>query len=174
MLILNQIYGMMSAFHVKKFGIDSTFWLGIIGLIIWKLYAIISSFAYLDHPVACQVWLPEAEFSACHFSQYYGGSTWPNIDLATDLVISSMRHINSLRLSDMLVNKAIFGSDNGLAPDWCQAIILTNDGVLLARPMGTYISEFWIKKSQSSHMKIDLKMLSAKLWKFGPLFWPLC
>ena len=31
----------------------------------------------------------------------------------------------------------IIGSDNGLSPGWHQAIILTNAGKLLIRPLGT-------------------------------------
>ena len=33
------------------------------------------------------------------------------------------------------------GSDNGLSPDRCQAITLTNAGILLIGPLGTYFSE---------------------------------
>ena len=33
-------------------------------------------------------------------------------------------------------NVTIIGPDNGLAPDRCQTIILTNAGILLIRPLG--------------------------------------
>ena len=42
-------------------------------------------------------------------------------------------------------NLAIIGSDNGLSPDRCQAIIWTNDGILLIGPLGTNFSEILIK-----------------------------
>ena len=43
-------------------------------------------------------------------------------------IIYSSIYVNSLRLSDVYasVNQAIIGSDNGLSPVWCQAIIWTN------------------------------------------------
>ena len=56
------------------------------------------------------------------------------------------------------------GSDNGLSPGRRQAIIWTNDGILLIRTLGTIFSEilseihsFWFKK-------MHLKMSSAK-WR---------
>ena len=39
------------------------------------------------------------------------------------------------------VNYAIIGSDNGLSPGRHQAIIWTNTGILLIRPLGTNFSE---------------------------------
>ena len=39
----------------------------------------------------------------------------------------------------------IIGSDNGLSPGWRQAIIYTNDGILLLGPLGTNFSEILIK-----------------------------
>ena len=39
------------------------------------------------------------------------------------------------------VNYAIIGSDNGLSPGRRQAIIWTNTGILLIRPLGTNFSE---------------------------------
>ena len=38
-------------------------------------------------------------------------------------------------------NLTIIGSDNGLSPGRRQAIIRTNDGILLIRPLGTNLSE---------------------------------
>ena len=43
-------------------------------------------------------------------------------------------HINVSKLTTI-------GSDNGLLPDWCQAIIWTNAGILLAGHLGTYFCE---------------------------------
>ena len=39
------------------------------------------------------------------------------------------------------VDQAIIGSDNGLSPGWCQAIICTNAGILLIRTLGTNFGE---------------------------------
>ena len=52
---------------------------------------------------------------------------------------------NSLWLSHASVNFTIIGSDNGLSPDWCQAIIWTNAGILLIGPLGTNFSEILIE-----------------------------
>ena len=44
------------------------------------------------------------------------------------------------------VNKlTIIGSDNGLSPGQCQAIIWTNAGILLIGPLGTNFSEILIE-----------------------------
>ena len=40
---------------------------------------------------------------------------------------------------------SIIGSDNGLSPGRRQAIIWTNDGILLTEPLGTNFSEIFIK-----------------------------
>ena len=48
------------------------------------------------------------------------------------------KSINLLQLNDtniyMSVNYAIIGSDGGLSPVWCRAIIWTNFGLLSIRP----------------------------------------
>ena len=52
-------------------------------------------------------------------------------------------YFNSFRPSDDLcVSKLTFiGSDNGLSPGRCQAIIWTNAGILLIRTLGINFSE---------------------------------
>ena len=52
--------------------------------------------------------------------------------------------INSLRPSDAY-KLTIIGSDNGLSPGRPQAIIWTNDGILLIAPLGTNFSELLIE-----------------------------
>ena len=52
----------------------------------------------------------------------------------------------------------IIGSDNGLAPVRCEAIIWTNDGILLIGPLGTNFSQIWIKIYIFSFKKMHLKM----------------
>ena len=56
------------------------------------------------------------------------------------------------------------GSDNGFAPDRHQAIIRTNAGILLIRPLGTNFSEFLVQILIFSFKKMRLKVSSAK-WR---------
>ena len=56
----------------------------------------------------------------------------------------------------------IIGSDNGLSPGRRQAIIRTNAGILLIRPLGTNFSEILIKILIFSLKKMRLKVSSAK------------
>ena len=53
------------------------------------------------------------------------------------------------------------GSDNGLLPGRCPAIIWTSDGILLIGPLGTNFNEILIKIHILSFKKMHLKMLSA-------------
>ena len=59
----------------------------------------------------------------------------------------------------------IIGSDNRLSPGRRQAIIWTNAGILLFRPLGTKFSEILIEICTFSFKKMYLKMSSAK---WGP------
>ena len=61
-------------------------------------------------------------------------------------------------------NIIIIGSENGLSPFRCQAIIWTNGGILLIRRSGTYLSEMVIKSHTFSFKKMHLKMSSGK-WR---------
>ena len=62
----------------------------------------------------------------------------------------------------------IIASDNGLSPSRRQAIIWTNAGILLIRPLGTNFSEILIEIHTFSIKKTHLKMSSAKR---RPLSW---
>ena len=53
-------------------------------------------------------------------------------------------------------------SDNGLSPGRRQAIIRTNAGILLIRPLGTNFSEFLVEILIFSFKKMRLKVSSAK------------
>ena len=67
------------------------------------------------------------------------------------------------RVTHICVRKqTINGSDNGLSPDRRQAIIWTNAGLLLIRPLGTNFSEILIEILTFSFKKIRLKVSSAK------------
>ena len=59
---------------------------------------------------------------------------------------------------------AINGSDNGLSPGRRQAIIWTNDGIMLVGPLGTNFSEISIVTHIFSLKKMHLKISSAK-WR---------
>ena len=77
---------------------------------------------------------------------------------------------NSLRPSDAYIcvgNLTIVGSDNGLSPGRRQAIIWTNDGILLMRPLGTNFSEISSEILILSFKKMRLKMSSAKWRQFS-------
>ena len=65
------------------------------------------------------------------------------------------------------VSYATIESDNGLPPVRQQAIIETNAGLLIIRPLGRNLCEILIKKSKTiSFKKIHLKMSSAKCRPF--------
>ena len=67
------------------------------------------------------------------------------------------------RVTHICVGKlTIIGSDNGLSPGRRQAIVWTNAGILLIRPLGTNFSEILIGIQTFSFKKMCLKMSSAK------------
>ena len=67
----------------------------------------------------------------------------------------------------MYISKlTMIGSDNGLSPGRCPAIIWNNAGILLIGPLGTHYS-VWIEIDTFSFKKICLKMLSEKWWPFS-------
>ena len=69
------------------------------------------------------------------------------------------------RVTHICVGKStIIGSDNGLSPGRCQAIIWINDGILLIWPLGTNFSEIFSKIHTFSFKKMHLKTLSAE-WR---------
>ena len=69
------------------------------------------------------------------------------------------------RVTHICISKiTIIGSDNGLSPGRRHAIIWTNVGILLIRPLGTNFSEILIKIYTFSFKKMHLKMSSGK-WR---------
>ena len=71
------------------------------------------------------------------------------------------------RETHICINKlTIIGSDNGLSPGRLQAIIWTNAGILLIRPLGTNFIEIVIENLTFSFMKMRLKVSSAKWCPF--------
>ena len=66
-------------------------------------------------------------------------------------------------MTHICVNKiSIIGSDNGLSPGRRKAIIWTDAGLLLIRPLGTNFSEILIEILTFSFKKMRLKVSSAK------------
>ena len=74
--------------------------------------------------------------------------------------------INLLRPSDAYMRQklTIIGSDNGLSPGRRQAIIWTNDGILLIRTFRTHFSEIISEINTFSFKEIHLKMSSGS-WR---------
>ena len=71
------------------------------------------------------------------------------------------------RVMHICVGKlTIIVSDNGLSPGRRQAIIWTNAGILLIRPLGTNFGEISIGIQTFSFKKMHLKMSSAKWHPF--------
>ena len=69
------------------------------------------------------------------------------------------------RLTHICVNKPIFiGSDNGLSPGRRQAIIWTNAGILLIKPLWTHFGEIIIEIHTFSFKKMHLKIPYGK-WR---------
>ena len=87
------------------------------------------------------------------------------IQLNTLRLACSLTHWGRVTL--ICVNKlTIIGSDNGLSPGRRQAIIWTNDGILLIGPLGTNFSEILIEIDIFSFKKMHLKVSSAKMRSF--------
>ena len=59
---------------------------------------------------------------------------------------------------------ASIGLDNGLSPNWRQAIIWSNAGILLVEPLGTNFNEILIEILTFSFKEMHLKMSSGK-WR---------
>ena len=88
-----------------------------------------------------------------------------NISLSVGFLTPNHNLTHWYRVTHIYVNKlTIIGSDDGLSPGRRQAIIWTNAGILLIRPLGTNFSEILIKIYTFSFKKIHLKMSS---WNGG-------
>ena len=71
-------------------------------------------------------------------------------------------------MESVVVNNAIIGPDNGLSPIRRQAIIWTNDGMLLIGPLGTNSSAILIKIQIFLLNNMRLKMSAVKWRTFCP------
>ena len=91
------------------------------------------------------------------------------ISVTNDLTKKERDEIRALthwgRVTHICVSKlTIIGSDNGLSPGRRQAIIWTNAGILLIRPLRTNFNEMLVEILTFSFTKMRLKVSSAK-WR---------
>ena len=100
---------------------------------------------------------------------------WINIDkICTQTMVLFLFYLFILfilthwgRVMHICISKlTTIGSDNGLSPGWCQAIIRPNAGILLIRPLGTNISQILIEILIFSFKKMHLKVSSGKWQPF--------
>ena len=82
--------------------------------------------------------------------------------LAVDMCLTHCGWVAHICVSEL----TIIGSDNGLLPGRRQAIIWTNDGILIMEHLGTNFSEIFIGIHAFLFKKMHLKMSSAK-WCLG-------
>ena len=92
-----------------------------------------------------------------NFIPYFTGVACDNLSM---LVLTHWGRVLHICVSKLTT----IGSDNGLAPGRRQAIIWTNAGILLIRPLGTNFSEISIDIQTFSFKKIHFKMSSGK-WR---------
>ena len=97
---------------------------------------------------------------ACGINQ----GSW-NLDVNTLVYFRRYVLTHCGRVTHICVGKlTIIGSDNGLSPGRRQAIIWTNAGILLIRPLRTNFSEILSEIHSFSFKKMHLKMSSGK-WR---------
>ena len=113
-----------------------------------------------------QIILWHGNMSCCCSNEY---ATYGQIDIrgfgfwGNYYSVSLLTH--SGRVMHICVSKlTIVGSDNGLSPGRRQAIIWTNDGILLIGPLGADFSEILIEILTFSFKKMRFKLSSAK-WR---------
>ena len=93
------------------------------------------------------------------------GSCWQEVTFAVRKEAMRLTHWG--RVTQICVSKqTIIGSDNGLSPGRRQAIIWTNDGILLIGPLGTNFREILIEIHTFSFKKMNLKMSSGECRPF--------
>ena len=91
----------------------------------------------------------------------YNTYSWHQIVLYISAFTDGLTHWG--RVTHICVGKlSIIGPDNGLSPGRRQAIIRTNAGILLIRPLGTNFSEILIEIIIFSFKKMRFKVSSAK------------
>ena len=131
------------------------------------------SFARILEKIDCVIIAPHCIFyftpgdaPAPYIARLSPGMTLPSF---SRIFFVLHRLIHWGRVTHICVGKfTIIGSHNGLSPERRQAIIWTNDGILLIRPLGTNFSEILIGIQTFSFKKMHLKMSSGKWRPFCP------
>ena len=117
----------------------------------------ITPFTFKHYAFVCRLW-------SCHPNKFWIVWWWKTL-IYLYVRQRSLTHWG--RVTHVCVGKlTIIGSDNGLSPGRRQAIIWTNDGILLIGPLGTNFSEILIGIQTFSFKKMHLKMSSAKWRRF--------
>ena len=89
----------------------------------------------------------------------------------TEEVKCQINRSANIRVTHISVSKIIIiGSDDGLLPERCQAIIWTNAGILLIWPLWTNFGEILIEIHAFSFKKIHFKKSSGKRQPFCLFF----
>ena len=83
---------------------------------------------------------------------------WQTSHMVYQNILTHWDRVTHICVSDL----TIIGSDNGLSPGRRQAVIRTNAGILIIRPLGTNFSEVLIEILIFSFKKMRLKVSSAK------------
>ena len=110
---------------------------------IWPLMATRCHGYYIPESIVCS-----AEFKIFCIFQY--------------ILLTHWGRVTHICVSDLI----IIGSENGLSPSRRQAIIWTNDGILLIGSLGTNFSEILSEIHTFSFKKMHLKMSSGKCRPF--------
>ena len=101
-------------------------------------------------------------FIIVHVIVLVPNSAGPSAGTMMTIFISRLILTHWGRVTHICVSKlTIIGSDNGLSPGRRQAIIWTNAGILLFRPVGTNFSEILIEIHIFSFKKMHSKCSSA-------------
>ena len=117
------------------------------------------------------IWYFKPLLNQCHYIYFYififcmgwesnNNTPWKIIIRVLWLCLTHWGRVTHICVS----NLNIIGSDNGLSPVRCQAIIRTNAAILLVWHLGTNFSEIWMEIDISSFKKMHFKMSSAK-WR---------
>ena len=104
--------------------------------------------------------LVQVKFWCRQTTNLYLGHCWPRSKSSCGIALAHWGRVTHICVSKL----TIIGSDNGLSPSRCQAIIWTNAAILVIGPMGTNFSEILIEFYAFSFLKMRLQLSSVK-WR---------
>ena len=114
-----------------------------------RIFSILQKFLYMS--------ISHLRFKKCTLNAMY--------EYTEKLLLQILPHWD--RVTHICISKiAIISSDNGLLPGHWQAIIWTNAGILLIRPLGTNLSEIVIEIHIFLFKKMHLKISSGNWQRF--------